>query len=57
MLDEQFGLPHKTTLSQRDVPGMTRGVVPLLSELNVSGLLGGLLLFLLFLLFCILYIA
>ena len=29
-LDAQFGLPPKTTLSQRDVPGMTRGVVPIL---------------------------
>ena len=28
-LDDLFGLPHKTTLSQRDVPGMSRGIVPL----------------------------
>ena len=27
-LDDAFGIPRKTTLSQRDVPGMTRGVRP-----------------------------
>ena len=41
-MDDLFDLPHKTTLSQRDVPGMTRGVVPLLQELNVSGITVGL---------------
>ena len=36
-LDDRFGLPPKATLSQRDVPGMTRAVVPLLAAANVSG--------------------
>ena len=27
-LDAKFGLPPKTTLSQRDVPGMSRSVIP-----------------------------
>ena len=40
-LDDAFGLPHKTVLSQRDVLGMTRGVVPLLAERNVSGITVG----------------
>ena len=40
-LDDAFGLPHKTVLSQRDVPGMTRGVVPLLAERNVTGITVG----------------
>jgi len=35
-LDELFGFPPKNTLSQRDVPGMTRGVVPILSANNVT---------------------
>jgi len=35
-LDDEFDLPHKATLSQRDVPGMTRSVVPLLSAAGVS---------------------
>lgn len=34
-LDDKFGLPHKTVVSQRDVPGVTRGVVPLLAEKGV----------------------
>jgi hypothetical protein len=37
-LDDQFGLPHKTTLSQRDVPGMTRAVLPLLNKHGVNAL-------------------
>jgi hypothetical protein len=40
-LDDAFGLPHKTTLSLRDVPGLTIGTVPLLQEVNVSGLTVG----------------
>jgi len=40
-LDDELGLPHKTTMSQRDVPGMTRSVVPLLRKLNVSGITVG----------------
>jgi hypothetical protein len=31
-LDDAFHRPRKITLSQRDVPGMTRGVVPLLKS-------------------------
>eukprot|EP00054_Salpingoeca_dolichothecata_P017102 m.101784 g.101784 ORF g.101784 m.101784 type:complete len:854 (-) comp22306_c0_seq1:77-2638(-) len=37
-LDKLFGLPLKQTLSQRDVPGMTRGVVPLLVKNNASAI-------------------
>ncbi len=40
-LDDFFAIPRKTTLSQRDVLGMTRGVVPLLAERNVSGITVG----------------
>jgi hypothetical protein len=35
-LDKRFGFPPKNTLSQRDVPGMTRGVVPLLVANNAN---------------------
>jgi hypothetical protein len=28
-LDDEFGLPHKTVVSQRDVPGMTAGILPI----------------------------
>ena len=31
----RFGLPHKIVMSQRDVPGVTRGVVPLLASRGV----------------------
>jgi hypothetical protein len=34
-LDARFGLPPKATMSQRDVPGTTRGVVPLLASAGV----------------------
>jgi hypothetical protein len=37
-LDERFGLPHKKTLSQRDVPGMTRAVIPALSRAGVGAI-------------------
>ena len=37
-LDDRFGLPHKVTLSQRDVPGMTRAVVPALAAAGVKAL-------------------
>lgn len=37
-LDQQFGLPPKTTMSQRDVPGITRSVVPLLRQAGVAAL-------------------
>ena len=35
--DEYFGHSHRRTLSQRDVPGLTRAVIPLLQKRNVSG--------------------
>lgn len=34
-LDAKFGKPHKTVMSQRDVPGVTRGIVPLLKGAGV----------------------
>ena len=34
-LDDHFKLPHKHTLSQRDVPGMTRALIPLLTGAGV----------------------
>lgn len=37
-LDTLFGLPAKKTISQRDVPGMTRSVIPLLLRNNVSAI-------------------
>jgi len=36
-LDEEFQQPKKTTMSQRDVPGMTRGVIPNLNKVGVTG--------------------
>ena len=35
-LDAAFGLPPKRVLSQRDVPGVPRSVIPLLRAANVS---------------------
>lgn len=35
-LDDAFGLPHKTLMSQRDVPGMTRSIIPLLRSRNIT---------------------
>jgi hypothetical protein len=35
-LDDKFGFPRKATMSQRDVPGTTRAVVPALAALNVT---------------------
>lgn len=37
-LDRRFNLPEKQTLSQRDVPGMTRALVPLLSKAGVTAI-------------------
>jgi hypothetical protein len=34
--DRQLGVPAPTTLSQRDVPGMTRAILPVLERHNVS---------------------
>ena len=36
-LDDYYGLPRKRVLSQRDVPGMTRGVVPSLAAVGAIG--------------------
>jgi len=36
--DDHFGHEHRRTLSQRDVPGMTRAVVPLLARRGVKAL-------------------
>ena len=37
-LDDRFKLPHKHTLSQRDVPGMTRALIPLLKGAGVRAI-------------------
>ena len=40
-LDVRFGLPLKHTLSQRDVPGMTRSIIPILKEYGVDAITVG----------------
>ena len=37
-LDKKFGLPLKSVLSQRDVPGLTRALIPILSDKGVRGI-------------------
>lgn len=37
-LDERFGLVPKATISQRDVPGMTRAILPVLAAAGVRAL-------------------
>jgi hypothetical protein len=37
-LDDRFALPHKATLSQRDVPGLTRAALPALTAAGVRAL-------------------
>ena len=37
-LDARFGLANKTTLSQRDVPGMTRALIPQLKRNGVTAI-------------------
>ena len=37
-LDRAFGLPPKATVSQRDVPGMTRALVPLLARRGIKAI-------------------
>ena len=37
-LDDRFGKPHASVLSQRDVPGLTRSVIPLLAQRDVLAL-------------------
>ena len=37
-IDDLFGLPHKKTLSQRDVPGMPRAVIPILVDNGVNAI-------------------
>jgi hypothetical protein len=34
-LDDLFKVPHKTVISQRDVPGVTRAVIPLMKKAGV----------------------
>lgn len=34
-IDDYFGLPHKQTMSQRDVPGATRSMIPVLAARGV----------------------
>ena len=40
-LDDRFNLTRKTVLSQRDVPGMTRGLIPILVENGVKAISEG----------------
>ena len=40
-LDDKFNKTHKITMSQRDVPGLTRGVVPLLNKMGVEAITVG----------------
>ena len=35
-LDQKFGKANKTVISQRDVPGVTRGIVPLMAKKGVK---------------------
>ena len=37
-LDERFGQPRKTVLSQRDVPGLARALIPVLKAKGVAGI-------------------
>ena len=37
-LDRRFGVGNKTTLSQRDVPGMTRAMIPILEANGVTAI-------------------
>jgi hypothetical protein len=37
-LDDEFGLPRKRVMSQRDVPGLTRSVIPLLAAQGVRAI-------------------
>ena len=40
-LDDRFGLPRKATLSQRDVPGLTRAAIPALAAQGVRAITVG----------------
>lgn len=37
-LDAKFGKPPKKTISQRDVPGMTRSAIPILLSANITAI-------------------
>ena len=37
-LDDSFGFPHKATVSQRDVPGTTREVIPVFAAQGVTSM-------------------
>eukprot|EP00038_Savillea_parva_P009725 m.185439 g.185439 ORF g.185439 m.185439 type:complete len:909 (-) comp16452_c0_seq1:57-2783(-) len=39
--DDYYGHPHRKTLSQRDVPGLTRAAIPLLNRYGVKGITVG----------------
>lgn len=39
-LDRQFGVPPKVTMSQRDVPGLTRAAIPVLAFAGVKAVSG-----------------
>jgi hypothetical protein len=40
-LDDRFNLTRKSVLSQRDVPGMTRGLIPILAANGIIGISEG----------------
>ena len=37
-LDDRFGFPHKATVSQRDVPGTSRSIIPVFATRNVTAM-------------------
>lgn len=37
-LDVKFQRTPKTVMSQRDVPGMTRSIIPILKSMNITGI-------------------
>ena len=41
MLDKKFGLPPKITMSQRDVPGITRSILPILERNGIKAITVG----------------
>ena len=40
-LDDQLGVPRKVVVSDRDVPGFDRSVIPVLKAAGIKGLVGG----------------
>ena len=41
LLDDHFNLTHKTTMSQRDVPGTTRSLIPIMNANGIQALTVG----------------